>query len=114
MLNDTRLQAAPSIRFMRTWQYIPFFDVHSTNPQDRDVGPGNDPVLWPCFGVTHAPRLEDFPVMPVEMVGFHLKPVNFFDGNPGIDIPPGKNAASKCCAANGNAANGAVNGVNGH
>ena len=54
--------------------------------------------------------------MPVEMVGFHLKPVNFFDGNPGIDLPPGKNAASKCCVANGhaNGVNGHANGVNGH
>ena len=33
------------------------------------------------------------------MVGFSLKPVNFFGGNPGVDIPPERNAASKaaCC-----------------
>jgi Cu2+-containing amine oxidase len=34
---------------------------------------GADPVVWYSFGVTHAPRVEDFPVMPVEVgaVGGH-------------------------------------------
>jgi primary-amine oxidase len=25
--------------------------------------------------------------MPVSSVGFHLKPVGFFDGNPALDLP---------------------------
>lgn len=33
--------------------------------------------------------------MPVETTGFSLKPVNFFDANPGLDIPPERNAASR-------------------
>eukprot|EP00884_Botryococcus_braunii_P004086 jgi/Botrbrau1/13679/Bobra.0378s0010.1 len=53
-----------------------------------------DVVLWHSFGVTHIPRIEDYPVMPVEMVGFQLKPFNFFDVNPGLDIPGAPNAAS--------------------
>ena len=67
--------------------------------QNRTVS-GCDPVIWHAFGVTHFPRIEDFPVMPVEVVGFTLKPVNFFGGNPGVDVPPERNAASKlnnCC-----------------
>jgi primary-amine oxidase len=57
-----------------------------------------------AFGVLHVPRIEDFPVMPCEITGFSLKPDNFFLGNPGIDIPPEVNEASKldttaCCAA---------------
>ena len=63
---------------------------------------GSDPVIWHCFGATHIPRVEDFPVMPCEVVGFHLKPFCFFDMNPGVDIPPGANPASQlaggCCA----------------
>ena len=39
---------------------------------------GMDPVVWYSFGITHSPRVEDFPVMPVEMVGFTLKPEGFF------------------------------------
>jgi len=62
-----------------------------------------DVVLWHAFGVCHVPRVEDFPVMPCESTGFTLKPDNFFDGNPTIDIAPDKNDASKlakaCCTS---------------
>jgi primary-amine oxidase len=47
-----------------------------------------DVVLWHTFGVTHVPRPEDFPVMPVESTGFHLLPVGFFERNPALDVPP--------------------------
>ena len=47
-----------------------------------------DVVLWHTFGVTHIPRPEDWPVMPVEYCGFHLVPVGFFDRNPALDLPP--------------------------
>ena len=46
-----------------------------------------DLVLWYTFGVTHIPRPEDFPVMPVVTAGFSLKPSGFFDANPANDIP---------------------------
>lgn len=49
--------------------------------QDKSLV-GADPVIWHSFGVTHLPRLEDFPVMPVEMVGFMMKPYGFFMWNP--------------------------------
>ena len=29
--------------------------------------------------------------MPVTAIGFHLKPVGFFDGNPALDVPPSGN-----------------------
>lgn len=45
-----------------------------------------DVVLWHSFGITHVVRPEDFPVMPVEVVGFVLKPVGFFSGNPSVDV----------------------------
>lgn len=42
-----------------------------------------DVAAWITFGVTHVPRPEDFPVMPVEHCRLLLKPVGFFDKNPG-------------------------------
>jgi primary-amine oxidase len=47
-----------------------------------------DLVLWYVFGTNHIPRTEDWPVMPVERTGFHLKPSGFFRRNPGIDVKP--------------------------
>ena len=46
-----------------------------------------DLVLWHTFGVTHFPRPEDWPVMPVDYVKFTLKPHGFFDQNPVLNIP---------------------------
>ena len=54
---------------------------------DRPVT-DTDVVLWCTFGVTHVPRPEDWPVMPVERTGFSLVPVGFFDRNPALDLPP--------------------------
>ncbi|GIS87712.1 MAG: hypothetical protein CM1200mP18_04220 [Gammaproteobacteria bacterium] len=47
-----------------------------------------DVVIWHTIGVLHLPRPEDFPVMPVEYVGFTLKPVGFFERNPTLDPAP--------------------------
>jgi primary-amine oxidase len=46
-----------------------------------------DVVLWHSFGLTHHPRVEDFPVMPVEMLKVSLMPNDFFTGNPSLDVP---------------------------
>jgi len=44
-------------------------------------------VTWYTFGSNHVVRPEDWPVMPVDMLGFFLKPVGFFDGSPALDVP---------------------------
>jgi len=49
---------------------------------------GGDAVLWVQFGLNHVPRVEDFPVMPCETLRVMLRPVDFFDGNPALDVPP--------------------------
>jgi primary-amine oxidase len=46
-----------------------------------------DVVLWHTFVAHHVARPEDWPVMPVTYVGFHLKPWGFFVGNPALDVP---------------------------
>jgi primary-amine oxidase len=47
-----------------------------------------DLVVWHTFGVTHVVRPEDWPVMPVNSVGFRLVPSGFFVGNPALDVAP--------------------------
>ncbi|GAA4661040.1 primary-amine oxidase [Arthrobacter cryoconiti] len=53
---------------------------------DRDID-GQDIVLWHTFGLTHFPRVEDWPIMPVDAVGFKLRPEGFFDRSPVLDVP---------------------------
>jgi len=59
---------------------------------DRELE-NQDVVVWHTTGVTHMPRPEDWPVMPVEYCGFSLMPVGFFDRNPTLDVPPAKACA---------------------
>jgi primary-amine oxidase len=61
---------------------LPAFTEANRSIEDTDV------VLWYTFGAHHVVRPEDWPVMPVSMIGFALKPVGFFDRNPALDLPP--------------------------
>lgn len=53
---------------------------------DRSVD-GEDLVVWHSFGLTHFPRVEDWPIMPVDVTGFKLRPEGFFDRSPVLDVP---------------------------
>jgi len=57
---------------------------------------GEDVVLWYTFGLTHIPRPEDWPVMPVEWTGFLLTPKGFFDANPTLELAPESAGDSSC------------------
>jgi len=65
---------------------------------DRDID-GQDIVLWHTFGLTHFPRPEDWPVMPVDYAGFTLKPHGFFDRNPTLDVPASTSGGHGHCHA---------------
>lgn len=63
--------------------------------QNRKID-GEQIVLWHTFGLTHFPRVEDWPIMPVDTVSFRLRPEGFFDRSPVLDVPapaPGHCAA---------------------
>ncbi|MDJ0376189.1 primary-amine oxidase [Cryobacterium sp. PH31-L1] len=60
---------------------------------DRSID-GEDIVLWHTFGLTHFPRVEDWPIMPVDTVGFKLRPDGFFDRSPVLDVPANTPPAS--------------------
>lgn len=72
-----------------------------------------DVVVWNVFGLTHNPRVEDWPVMPMEKHELHIRPADFFSSNPALDVPGNKNLSSvevgACCEnghANGDGAHG--------
>ncbi|MCU0331660.1 MAG: hypothetical protein MUC47_11895 [Candidatus Kapabacteria bacterium] len=50
--------------------------------QDNAVIRNQDVVIWYTMGVTHVPRPEEWPIMPMEHVRFSLVPMGFFDRNP--------------------------------
>lgn len=54
--------------------------------EDRDIE-DTDIVLWYTFGMHHMVRAEDWPVMPVLWHGFEIRPFDFFDHNPALDLP---------------------------
>lgn len=67
-----------------------------------------DLLVYINVGVTHIPRPEDWPVMPVEHVSVTFKPNSFFKVNPSMDVPGSKDSLSvpafpeesplSCCA----------------
>jgi primary-amine oxidase len=68
--------------------------------EDRKKGRRSSPVVWVSFGLTHNPRVEDWPVMPVEIQQIHLRPADFFTSNPALDVPSTRNESSvlvSCC-----------------
>ncbi|KAJ7504131.1 copper amine oxidase [Mycena galericulata] len=69
-------------------------------PQTRDAPPDsignwvkgeqnieNEDILVYLTCVTHIPRPEDWPVMPVEHLNITLRPQSFFAVNPSMDVP---------------------------
>ena len=54
--------------------------------KDRAIR-NQDIVVWVNIGMHHLTRAEDIPVMPTVWHSFRLRPFNFFDRNPAIDLP---------------------------
>lgn len=55
---------------------LPKWTSANRSIEDTDV------VVWYTLGVTHVPRPEEWPVMPVHRTGFQLVPAGFFAHNP--------------------------------
>ncbi len=75
------VSTATAARLIRVLGY-PSYPAAKRQIQDRDL------VLWYTVGFRHIPRAEDWPAMPGLWHGFRLRPYNFFDRNPALDVPP--------------------------
>ncbi|ALE06326.1 tyramine oxidase [Arthrobacter sp. ERGS1:01] len=78
---------------------LPEWTKNDRNIVDEDL------VVWYTFGMHHVVRLEDWPVMPRQNIGFMLEPHGFFDQNPALNLPDLTQAAttsneSTCCNEN--------------
>jgi primary-amine oxidase len=71
---------------------LPSYIAGNRNIVDEDI------VVWYTFGMHHVVRLEDWPVMPRQHVGFILQPHGFFDQNPTLNLPrPERQAEGSHC-----------------
>lgn len=53
---------------------------------DNESIVNTDSVVWMTTGTTHVARAEEWPIMPTEWVYTMLKPWNFFDQTPTLDL----------------------------
>ncbi len=63
---------------------LPRWTSANRSIENRDI------VVWYTMGITHIPRPEEWPVMPVHKAGFKLMPNGFFARNPALDVPKPK------------------------
>ncbi len=68
---------------------LPKWTEANRNVADTEI------ALWYVFAHNHVPRPEDWPVMPVAMLGFQFRPDGFFERSPAMDVPPPP--AKTCC-----------------
>ena len=59
---------------------LPEYTASNRKIADTDI------VLWPTVGMHHKVRSEDWPVMPVLWHTITVRPFDYFDKNPSIDI----------------------------
>jgi primary-amine oxidase len=64
-----------------SWLGLPEYIFDNENLENEDL------VAWVTVGFHHVPMAEDWPVMPSKVDEIILKPRNYFDRNPAIDLP---------------------------
>jgi primary-amine oxidase len=72
--------------------------LHIWTQKDRNIV-DQDLVVWYTFGMHHVVRLEDWPIMPRQNIGFMLEPHGFFDQNPTLNLPSKIEATSDHCSS---------------
>jgi len=62
-------------------QGLPTWTENNRSIENTDI------VLWYTVGMHHMVRAEDWPVMPVLWHSFELRPFDYFNHNPALDLP---------------------------
>ncbi len=78
---DERFAAGAYPTLSTPGQGLPKWTSANRSISDTDI------VLWYTMGMHHVVRAEDWPVMPVAWNAFELRPFDFFDRNPALDLP---------------------------
>jgi primary-amine oxidase len=60
---------------------LPAWTAANRAIEDTDI------VVWYTLGVHHTVRAEDWPVMPTAWHSFEIRPFDFFERNPALDLP---------------------------
>jgi primary-amine oxidase len=78
---DERWAAGHYSNQAQSGQGLPAWTRNNRNIEDIDI------VLWYTLGFHHIPSAEDWPVYNLGWNGVTLRPYNFFDQNPAMDLP---------------------------
>src|SRR2546427_1747 len=78
---DEMFASGEFLNLNRSGDGLPKWTSANRSLDDRDI------VVWYTLGVTHVPRTEDWPIMPVHSTGFRIVPAGFFSQNPALDVP---------------------------
>jgi primary-amine oxidase len=78
---DERYAAGDYPTLSRPGEGLPKWTAANRAIEDTDI------VLWYTMGFHHVVRAEDWPVMPVSWHTFEIRPFDFFDANPAMNLP---------------------------
>lgn len=78
---DERYAAGMYPTLSRPGEGLPAYTARNRPIEQTDI------VAWVTMGMYHVVRAEDWPVMPVAWHYFELRPFDFFDRNPALDLP---------------------------
>ncbi|KAF8971756.1 peroxisomal copper amine oxidase [Flammula alnicola] len=99
VVKDVEAKDSGTVRMWPAGKYVP----QTRDEPEDSVGSwvegklpveDEDILVYVTVGVTHIPRPEDWPVMPVEHLNVTFKPISFFKANPSMDVPASKDKLS--------------------
>ncbi|OBZ73100.1 Peroxisomal primary amine oxidase [Grifola frondosa] len=96
----------PSGKYVPQTRDTPEDSISNWAKGDDNIA-GEDLLLYITMGITHIPRPEDWPVMPVEHLRILFRPSHFFTVNPSMDVPGANDARSVPAFSSNSSSSGA-------